>query len=384
MTNRPQVLLVAVGGYGAFYLNEMTQKDTGADIAGICEVMPDIEAKHPVIREKKIPLYHSLEDFYAEKTADLAVIASPMHFHTEMTLTCLKHGTNVLCEKPLCLTKEEALQMEQAAKAAGKFLAVGYQLNYQNDVLALKQDILNGRYGQPVRMQVVHGMRRGASYYARNNWAGHITANGREVLDSPFNNGCAHNFQMLTFLMGKDMTSACDVTDLDAELYRANPNLENFDTAALRFRMENGAEILYYTTHALRTQDFGPMGIMEFTKGRVTYGFGEKSYRGETEDGTIINYSKVDPGSSLKKLYDAIDCVKHGGAPICGVQAELPHIHAVRMAAEKLICNVSPNHMTVEEENGDTYRYVNAIEEIFMESAKAWKLPKEIGYRLEK
>lgn len=383
MSERPQVLLVAVGGYGNIYLKEMTEHDVGADIAGICEVMPDIEEKFPVIREKGIPVYHTLDAFYQEHKADLAIIASPIQFHTEMSLTCLKNGSNVLCEKPLCLHEEEAERMAEAAAEAGKFLAVGYQLNYQRDVLALKKDILAGRFGAPKRLQVVHAMRRGAKYYARNNWAGHITAGGREVLDSPFNNACAHNFQMLTFLLGKDMPSACNVERVDAELYRANPNVENYDTAALRFHMENGAEVLYYTTHALKTKNLGPIGRMEFEHATVTYAPGKPGYQAELGDGTVIDYGQIAPGERLQKLYDCLECVKHGGTPSCGIPAEIPHIRAVRLVQQTPILPVNPALVETWSDEDDTYRSIRDIEDIFQKSAAQWKLPREAGFRLD-
>ncbi|MCO7110464.1 hypothetical protein NIA69_16875 [Gemmiger formicilis] len=80
---------------------------------------------------------------------------------------------------------------------------MGYQLNYSRDVLALKQDILDGRFGKPIYMKALHAMRRGDKYYARNSWAGHIDVKGCAVNDSPFNNACAHQFQVMTFLLGR-------------------------------------------------------------------------------------------------------------------------------------------------------------------------------------
>ena len=62
-----KVLLVAIGGYGAAYMTELTEKDVpGVYVEGICEVMPGIEERFPVIKERPIPLYHSLEEFYQE------------------------------------------------------------------------------------------------------------------------------------------------------------------------------------------------------------------------------------------------------------------------------------------------------------------------------
>lgn len=383
MKDRPQVLLVAVGGYGGNYLREMTERDVGADIAGICEVMPDIEEKFPVIRERGIPVFRSLQAFYAGHSADLAVISSPIHFHTEMTLECLSHGSHVLCEKPLCLTQEEALRMDAAAKAAGRFLAVGYQFDYQKDVLALKRDILDGRFGAPKRLEVVHAMRRGAKYYGRNNWAGRITASGREVMDSPFANACAHYFQLMTFLLGRDMRSACGVAGLEAELYRANPALENFDTAALRFETEDGAELLYYTSHALKAKKLGPWGVFQFERGTVTFSPERPSFQAELSDGTRIDYGAVGAGERLQKLYDAIACAVGGGSPVCGVEAELPHIRAVRMAQSQPIRAVDPALCERLNEEDDTFLCVRDLERIFEESARNWKLPREAGFRLD-
>lgn len=382
MAYRPRVLLVAVGGYGMNYLKEMTERDTGADIAGIVEVMPGIEDMFPVIRERNIPVYPSMVAFYAVDSADLAVISSPIHLHAPMSINAFRHGSHVLCEKPLCLTEEEARQMEDEARKAGKFLAIGYQLNYRRDVWALKHDILDGRFGKPLRLQVVHAMRRGHKYYTRNNWAGHIAVNGREVMDSPFTNACAHNFQLMTFLLGPDMATACDVTGVDAELYRGNPALENYDIAALRFHTDCGADLYYYTAHPLLTKNLGPGGVFEFEQATITFDREHPAFRAEMKDGTVIDYGDIPQGERLQKLYDAIDCVKNGGHPLCTTAAEYPHIRAVRMVQQQSIRNVAESNRYTLEEDGDTFCCVRGLEELFQRCAVHWALPAEEGCTL--
>ena len=378
--SRPRVLLVAVGGFGSTYLRDMTTRDTGADIEGIVEVMPDIQEKFPVIAERGIPVYTSLDDFYAAHHADLAVISAPIHMHTSMSLQCLKNGSNVLCEKPLCLTEEEVAQLDACCQETGRFLAVGYQLDYQRNVLALKRDILSGKFGAPRRVQTVHAYRRGSRYYARNNWAGRITVNGREVFDSPFTNASAHNFQMLSFLLGPDMESACDVTGLEAELYRGNPNVENYDIAALRFTTDCGASILYYTAHPHSTPELGPYGRMEFERATITYGQ-DLCFHAQLSDGTVIDYEPDDrPTRHMQKLDDAIACTINGGHPVCGTKAELAHIRAVRMVQSQPIANVDPSHVDIAQDpDQGTCYYVRHLEDTLLQSAKEWALPREIG-----
>ena len=83
---RPRIVLVGAGGYGRLYVERMAQRDYGADLAAICDIDPHLADRIPVIREQSIPIYPSLEAFFANDTADLAVLVSPVHFHTDMVL----------------------------------------------------------------------------------------------------------------------------------------------------------------------------------------------------------------------------------------------------------------------------------------------------------
>lgn len=376
--DRPGIVLISVGSFGQVYLEEVASRDVGGDVVGIVEPSPHVKERFPVIVQRGWPVYPSVEAFYARHTADLAVISAPIHLHTDIALTCMRHGSHVLCEKPLCLSVEDALRMEACSKETGRFLAIGYQLNYQKDVQALKRDILSGRFGAPRRVRVLHAMRRGAAYYARNNWAGRITADGREVFDSPFTNACAHNFQLMCFLLGPDMESACRVTGVEAELYRGNPHVENLDIAAMRFHTDAGAPILYYTAHPLRTRDLGPDGVMEFEHATVTYHPGQR-YQARLDNGEVIDYGQIPPTGWMQKLDDAIACARSGGHPICTVAAELCHIEAVRMIQRLPILPVDPSHVDVLKEHGDTFWCVRNLEDTLSRAAQAWALPREIG-----
>ena len=116
--DRVRILLVSVGMYGQKYLAEAVEHDVGGDVAGIVDVAENLTEKFPVIAERGIPVYHSLQAFFEQDQADLAVISSPIHLHAAMVLECLENGANVLCEKPLCLTEDETLAMAEAARNA--------------------------------------------------------------------------------------------------------------------------------------------------------------------------------------------------------------------------------------------------------------------------
>ncbi|MBQ9308336.1 MAG: Gfo/Idh/MocA family oxidoreductase [Clostridia bacterium] len=378
---RPRILLVSVGMYGQKYLFEATDHDVGGDVVGIVDVADNLEKTFPVIQERRIPVYRSLESFFARDRADLAVISSPIHLHTAMVLECLKRGANVLCEKPLCLTEEETLKLADAAKEAQRFLALGWQLNYDRGVLALKKDILSGRFGKPLRLRCVHAMRRGRKYYERSNWAGRITLDGREVFDSPFMNACAHNFQLMTFLLGDTMETAADILKAEGELSRGNPDVENYDIAALRFTARGDVPLLYYTAHPLQTKNLGQMGRAEFEHATLTWGKGQP-FLVHTEDDQEIDYGTDGNTPLMQKLYDAVKCTVEGTAPLCGPVAGLAHLRAVRMAQALPVRDIDPAHATYLEEAGDRFVCVSGLEEAFLAASEAWALPGEMGIAL--
>ena len=380
-TARPRVVLIGAGWFGQKYITEMTGRDTGGDLVAVVDVAEDLETRFPVLRERGIPTYRSIADFARSSSADLAFICSPIHLHTQMILDCLAQGMHVMCEKPLCLTEEETLALDRAAKTAGRFLAVGWQLNYDPAVLALKRDILAGRFGRPLRARCLHAMRRGEAYYARSNWAGRVTVDGRPVYDSPFMNACAHNFQLMTFLLGPDMALAAPVSGVEGELYRGNPGVENYDIAFLRFTGAAGIPLCYYTAHPLRTKNLGQDGRMEFERATVTWGRGQP-YRAVTATGEETVYGRDGDTPFMQKLDDVIRCVRQGETPLCGPLAGLPHLNAVLLAQGLPVSNIPAERIEWLEEAGDRFPCVTGLEDALKACADAWALPREKGIRL--
>ena len=366
-------------------MKELTEKNvTNAKIEGICEVMPGIEKRFPVIKEKNIPLYQNIEDFYQEHEADLAVIATPMHLHYFQAKYCMEHGSDVLLEKPVCTTLEDAEDLIRVQEETGKFTAVGYQMNYERDVLALKQDILDGKYGRPILMKGLQAVRRGENYYHRNNWAGRITAGGKTVNDSPFNNASAHQFQVMTFLLGQTLETAADLKKVSGELYRANCHVENFDTAAVRVETEDGTPIYYYTTHDMAEKNIGPFAEYRFEKGTIYFGkdFGDgpvKEYTAVMNDGTIVSYGDIPKGERLQKLYDAIECCINGKTPVCTVQCAIPHLRAVLELAKLPIYQIAEEKLEHVEEDGDSFCQIRNLKEIYVTCYKNNQMPSEVG-----
>ena len=390
MKQMVRVLLLGVCGYGSNYIKEISERDIpGVRIEGICEVVPNVADLYPIIREQNIPIYKSPEEFYREHQADLAVVSTPIHLHYQQIVTCLQNGSNVLTEKPVCTSVQGARKLEELERQTGKFISVGYQLNYSRDVLALKQDILSGKFGKPVSMKALHAMRRGDKYYARNGWAGRIAVNNCAVNDSPFNNACAHQFQIMTFLLGDRMDRAMELARVEAEPYKANRHVENFDAIAIHAETVNRVPVWYFTAHALQEKKLGPVAEYRFEKGTVyfgrDYGSGPKAeYVYEGDDGTVTDYGKIAKGERLQKFYDAIQAVRTGARPVCTVQCAIPHLEAVEQIARIPIVQVPETWMQDLHEEDDTFHTIKDLQKTFTWCYTHQEMPSSVGFLDEK
>lgn len=390
MKQMVRVLLLGVCGYGSNYIKEISERDIpGVRIEGICEVVPNVADLYPIIREQNIPIYKSPEEFYREHQAELAVVSTPIHLHYQQIVICLQNGSNVLTEKPVCTSVQGARKLEELERQTGKFISVGYQLNYSRDVLALKQDILSGKFGKPVSMKALHAMRRGDKYYARNGWAGRIAVNNCAVNDSPFNNACAHQFQIMTFLLGDRMDRAMELARVEAEPYKANRHVENFDAIAIHAETVNRVPVWYFTAHALQEKKLGPVAEYRFEKGTVyfgrDYGSGPKAeYVYEGDDGTVTDYGKIAKGERLQKFYDAIQAVRTGSRPVCTVQCAIPHLEAVEQIARIPIVQVPEPWMQDLHEEDDTFHTIKDLQKTFTWCYTHQEMPSSVGFLDEK
>ena len=84
-----------------------------------------------------------------EKTRpELLVVAVPTHLHFEVAAFALERGINVLVEKPVTSTIEDALTLIQYARASGAKLAVGHVERFNPAVIAVKRQLMAGKLGR--------------------------------------------------------------------------------------------------------------------------------------------------------------------------------------------------------------------------------------------
>ncbi len=72
--------------------------------------------------------YHKMLE--ETKDLDAVVVVTPSFLHAQVTIAALNRGLNVLCEKPIATTIQDANRMIEASRQSGKLLYIGFQKRF--------------------------------------------------------------------------------------------------------------------------------------------------------------------------------------------------------------------------------------------------------------
>ena len=97
----------------------------------------------------------------AETDLDAVSICTYNATHAECAVYALNKGVNVLLEKPMCVTTEEAAEIMRAEKKSGKIISIGFQPRLDPNMVKVKEIVQSGVLGKIYYIQTGGGRRRG-------------------------------------------------------------------------------------------------------------------------------------------------------------------------------------------------------------------------------
>jgi predicted dehydrogenase len=159
MTDAGGRLRAAVVGLGMMGRNHVRVWDEAVDEVDLVAVAdPDPEAVVRATAGRRARGFDDPARMLAEEEPDLVSIVAPTSLHLPVTLAALDSGANVLVEKPIAATREEALEMIAAAERAGRMLTVGHIERFNPAIRELRRRLAEGELG---RIFQVHATRLG-------------------------------------------------------------------------------------------------------------------------------------------------------------------------------------------------------------------------------
>ena len=378
-----KIAVVGAGGFGQHYVKFALKKmNEGVEFVGVVEKYYDTCVTKPMLDEAGVPAYASMEELYEHTTPDLVLIATPPFLHKEQSIYALSRGSYVLCEKPIAPTCEDAEEMIAAQEKYGKWIAIGYQWSYAENLKRLKKDILDGKLGSPVRFSTFASWYRKKPYYARGGgWGGRISKDGIIILDSIASNACAHHLMNMLFLLGEKMEQTAKFAGAKVECLRAN-HIENFDTCTLRMVTDKGIPFDFYGTHASDVNN-GPDMVLEFENGVVRCeAIGkDRNLIAYMKDGSVINYGGAPNADSMDKAQQCIDAIENGTYPVCDAASAAEHTKIINEIYKHVTINDIPTNMKIDTEESV---YVPGLYEKLHEAYVKRISLAEVGYDFSK
>lgn len=107
-------------------------RSDGVEVVAVADLDP--ERARSVAQQFGIPsAFGSLEEMIRGANLDGVVITTPHADHAVSSITALRAGLHVMCEKPMATGVREAEEMLESARRHGRLLAIGYQFTFMVD-----------------------------------------------------------------------------------------------------------------------------------------------------------------------------------------------------------------------------------------------------------
>src|SRR5262245_47639 len=105
--------IIGAGGRGRLLTSEF--KEIGVQMAAVCDIYePNLDAGLQAASTGAKP-YRDYRKLLEDKSIDAVEVATPDHWHAQMTIDAVEAGKDVYVEKPMAHTVEDGFRMIEAA-----------------------------------------------------------------------------------------------------------------------------------------------------------------------------------------------------------------------------------------------------------------------------
>ncbi|MFY9527844.1 MAG: Gfo/Idh/MocA family oxidoreductase [Candidatus Acidiferrales bacterium] len=193
--------VLGVGEMGSRHAENLRRHVPQAQLIAVADV--DAARASKMATELEIEhSYSSLEAMLERKDIHCVLIVTPDKFHAQAIRTAAAAGKDILCEKPLALSLEDAHTALKAVSEARVRLQIGFMRRYDPGYAQAKKQIEAGEIGEPVLFKAI-GRDKDAPPLA------YYQANLNGML---FFNSSIHEFDLARWLMNDEVAEVHSYT----------------------------------------------------------------------------------------------------------------------------------------------------------------------------
>lgn len=284
-------------------------------LQAVCDIVPEhIDILFEKTGFDKDPKRYTDYKKMIEENPDLELvaIATDSGVHAEIALFCINKGLNVIIEKPMAMSMEDADAIVEAAEKNKVKVSVCHQNRFNVAVQKTRKALETGRFGKISHGSINVRWNRGKQYYDQALWRGKWASDGGCLF-----NQCIHGIDLLRWMMGEQIDSIYAVTKRQFHDYI---ECEDLGTAIIKF--SNGAVGTVEGTVNVYPQNleetlyiFGQTGTVKIggksTNNIDVWNFADETKEDEKNKGLEEQTSNVYGNGHISLYADVIDAIEN-------------------------------------------------------------------------
>lgn len=268
------------------------------------------------LKASDVKHYTDYKKMIEENQLDLIGIATESGIHAEIALYCIDHGINVIIEKPMAMSMDDANEIIRRSEEKHVKVCACHQNRFNIAVQQLRKAVESGRFGKLSHGSIHVRWNRNKNYYDQAPWRGTWTQDGGALM-----NQCIHGIDLLRWMFGDEVEEVYGATRQQFHHY-----LEAEDIGMAVVKFKNGAVATIEGTTNVYPQNleetlyvFGENGTVKIggksTNNIDVWDFADETEADEANKGLQEATSNV-YGNGHTSLYaDMIDAIEHDRKP---------------------------------------------------------------------
>lgn len=232
------------------------------ELAAVCDVNQERAQQTADLYQTKA--YTDYQELFANEDLDIISVCTPNYLHAQISIAGLEAGCNVLCEKPMATSAEDAQMMIEAAKRNGKKLMIAHNQRFVKSHQKAKELIAKGEIGKVVsfRTSFGHPGPENWSVDGQNSWF----FRKHEAYIGAMGDLGVHKADLIRFILGDEVNEvagfvdtlskkAADVDDNAVCILRMESGAIGTLAASWSYQKEDNSTVIYGEKAVLRLED---------------------------------------------------------------------------------------------------------------------------------
>ena len=205
-------------------------KANNLEIVAICDLVEAnmIDKKLKFELDDSVKQYIDYEEMLEKEKPELVAIATESGKNAQIALKCMDYGCNLIIEKPIALSIEDANKIVEKANRLNLKVCANHQNRFNKSIQKIREALEKNRFGKMFYGTAHIRWCRDHEYYDRADWRGTWEQDGGALM-----NQCIHNIDLLRWMMGDEVVEVVGMTD---RLHHDYIQAEDLGIALIRFK----------------------------------------------------------------------------------------------------------------------------------------------------